>query len=824
MSDKNIGLFRAKYPIDFDLFDKDSQNVLYIEDSSDQLLTLEIRNASNQDIVLKDLKGQPLSSTNYHFALRFRPGTLSGTSVTGTKTIQLKNNNGESTWELLQGPHDNVNWDVIYLRKTKDLLLECATPSKQSPGQTVVFSNVGADATQGARGTRVELVCTNMNYKSSAEPINTVREIHLGIINHRGKKNLPWQLGFVGGNAIVNDGVTTNPLTLRIANIAPYNALSPTLSNITFNHDAEDATKTTKIILSFQTGVANDPWAIETDNNVFTHIDISINEKLFPGWNIIKSKQGEAPIWILSPVQTINMPCMGDPVNGSKGHLDININNIISNFPCGQTNLYIFYQNIPGYWDGNEACIIEKTPVRVKQGLVEMFGNSSGENIPFQIVALPKSVGPLMGFTVQTKPDHNENYMVIGSFGSANKIENFNRPLLITNKDGNKQTNMAHFTADGKLAIGNITQPSAVIDVAPVNSVPALQLQNGNHVTGTSENQLVLGYNEPRADHPQKDVFRHAIKTRHTSGATTGNSIDFYIWNYGKDKDTDVGTLHTLSMNGGKVGIGGETEPKATLDVKGDIKCEVHGADAYGMGLTVTNARIWCNSVVGGMWAGTSKSGFFGVDENGYTGLYHKENDTIQGWVIRAKKTASSADVTIHGRLFTETVNQLGESGTRYMVHKPLNNEVGLYDSRDQRLKKNIAPLLYALETIQQLRGVSFNWNEEGLKHKTKDVEDNYRSVSNTPEDNADLWEQQKQRIRQENARTFHGFIAQEVEAVFPDWVKEDKDGYKTINMDELAPVMVEAIKTQQQQINTLQSQIEMLMNELKALKPGSTL
>jgi hypothetical protein len=33
---------------------------------------------------------------------------------------------------------------------------------------------------------------------------------------------------------------------------------------------------------------------------------------------------------------------------------------------------------------------------------------------------------------------------------------------------------------------------------------------------------------------------------------------------------------------------------------------------------------------------------------------------------------------------------------------------------------------------------------------------------------------------------------------------------------------MVEAIKAQQEQINTLQAQMEMLMNELKALKAGT--
>ena len=42
--------FRGTYPIDFDLYDKDTQNVLYIEDTSDQILTLEIKNASSETV------------------------------------------------------------------------------------------------------------------------------------------------------------------------------------------------------------------------------------------------------------------------------------------------------------------------------------------------------------------------------------------------------------------------------------------------------------------------------------------------------------------------------------------------------------------------------------------------------------------------------------------------------------------------------------------------------------------------------------------------------------------------------------------------------
>jgi len=815
MEIKNNNPFRAAYPIDFDLFDKDSQNVLYIEDSSDQLLTLEIRNAAAQDIVLSDLGAAPLSSTNYHFALRFRPGTLAAASLSGEKSIQLTGHSAKNNWEmLLSAQKDSESWDVIYLRKTNDLTLKPSRSLEKDLRQAVVFKHVGADAGQGARGTRVELLCTNMRYQGSAEPIRTQREMHLSIINHRGKKDIPLSLGFVGGNAVVNDGRTNNSLTLRIANIAPYDVLNPTQSTLTFKYDT-DETKATQFFFSFHTGTANDPWALDTETRVN---DITIEAS--KSWIIKTPGQTKEGYWQLLPTETMVLQSMTAPDNDGHCHIDIAIKNIISGFPCGQTHLYVHYRNIPGYWDGSLACIIEKTPIRVEQNLVEVHGSSSGvgDDVPFRIIAR-EGIGPVMGYLVQDEEGRKtellrigayggnnsiKNYnrplvvengkteiarfttedvdikttltckenlqikgsgdnvldilandgariMRIGAFSKANNIENYDRPLVIRHKDKDKQdVEVAWFTKSDVSILTTLDSnapvtPGASLNVGCSKDHPsALQLISGNAGYNVAQkdkvalNQVVLSYY-------YDDQYKHAIKTRHNGNEGKGNAIDFYVWDKGKDQSTSVGTLHTLSLNNGKVGIGGITDPDYSLEVNGDIKC--------------------------------------------------------------------------HGKLFIQVVNQLKGHEVRYMAHKPSSHEVGWYDSSDERLKKNIAPVTDALDVIQQLRGVSFQWNEEGLRQKTRDVEESYRSASNTADDNARLWDAEKQRIRRENGRTFRGFIAQEVEAVCPDWVKEDENGYKAINMDELTPVLVEALKAQQQQINTLQAQLALLMKEVEALK-----
>jgi hypothetical protein len=55
-----------------------------------------------------------------------------------------------------------------------------------------------------------------------------------------------------------------------------------------------------------------------------------------------------------------------------------------------------------------------------------------------------------------------------------------------------------------------------------------------------------------------------------------------------------------------------------------------------------------------------------------------------------------------------------------------------------------------------------------------------------------------------------YGLIAQEVEKVFPEMVKPiDSNGYKGVDYVKLIPVLVEAIKEQQKQIEALKKLIQ---------------
>lgn len=61
------------------------------------------------------------------------------------------------------------------------------------------------------------------------------------------------------------------------------------------------------------------------------------------------------------------------------------------------------------------------------------------------------------------------------------------------------------------------------------------------------------------------------------------------------------------------------------------------------------------------------------------------------------------------------------------------------------------------------------------------------------------------------NKRSSIGVIAQEIEQVFPELVTDTDEGIKSVNYNGLIPVLIEAIKEQQAQIETLKDEVETL-------------
>jgi hypothetical protein len=110
----------------------------------------------------------------------------------------------------------------------------------------------------------------------------------------------------------------------------------------------------------------------------------------------------------------------------------------------------------------------------------------------------------------------------------------------------------------------------------------------------------------------------------------------------------------------------------------------------------------------------------------------------------------------------------IGTSAPGFQLHlttnsaaKPTSNVWTV--ASDERLKKNINTIAHALDDLLALRGVTYQW------------------IDPTSQGGMD--------------GTYTGMIAQEVEQVFPEWIGEDAQGYKTLTVTGFEGLVVEALR-----------------------------
>jgi hypothetical protein len=94
----------------------------------------------------------------------------------------------------------------------------------------------------------------------------------------------------------------------------------------------------------------------------------------------------------------------------------------------------------------------------------------------------------------------------------------------------------------------------------------------------------------------------------------------------------------------------------------------------------------------------------------------------------------------------------------------------------DKRLKENIKPIKSALDKVNKLQGVTFNWKKSN-------------SILDIKED--------------------IGFIAQDVQKVIPELVRENEDGMLSMRHQGIAPILLEAIKELKAEIEELKKQVK---------------
>ena len=108
-------------------------------------------------------------------------------------------------------------------------------------------------------------------------------------------------------------------------------------------------------------------------------------------------------------------------------------------------------------------------------------------------------------------------------------------------------------------------------------------------------------------------------------------------------------------------------------------------------------------------------------------------------------------------------------------------NDIVAYSSSDKRWKINIKNIDSPLEKISQINGVEFDWIEDEPVHGNK---------------GHDI-----------------GVIAQEIEQILPDAVQTRESGMKAVKYEKVIPLLIEAIKEQQKQIEELKQLLNGITN-----------
>jgi hypothetical protein len=230
----------------------------------------------------------------------------------------------------------------------------------------------------------------------------------------------------------------------------------------------------------------------------------------------------------------------------------------------------------------------------------------------------------------------------------------------------------------------------------------------------------------------------------------------------------DGGTYGVFGYSSGGDAVFGSSSSGYGVDGFSTSNYGVYGSSTDEGGVRGDSANDYSgtagiNTSVSGNCSGAAGcSGVYGLSTNG-AGVYGESTNSYAGYFL--------GKVNVTGEIYVGSC-----SGC----------------TSDVRLKKNVEPLTGALDRLLKLKGVTFEW---------KDASAHQQEAGH-------------------GVGTQTGFVAQDVESVFPNWVKQDgytgPDGekYKTLELRQIEALEVESIRT-------LKIQNDEFRERLKALEAG---
>ncbi|MEO6721821.1 MAG: tail fiber domain-containing protein [Ferruginibacter sp.] len=166
---------------------------------------------------------------------------------------------------------------------------------------------------------------------------------------------------------------------------------------------------------------------------------------------------------------------------------------------------------------------------------------------------------------------------------------------------------------------------------------------------------------------------------------------------------------------------------------------------------------------------------------NDFVRLKFTNNASPSTWVVAAQPTSNIATSAFNINYGGSDL--LSMRGDGFSVFSGNVWVKSIHETSDETLKEKITPLESSLQNLVKLKGYNYYWKDKS-KDSTKQI----------------------------------GFMAQELEMVFPDLVATNSNGIKSVSYTHIIPVLVESIKEQQAMIDQLKTENMQLRKDVAAI------
>ncbi|MBM7116090.1 phage tail protein [Archangium primigenium] len=341
------------FEVNYELFNTRGERLrerLLIENpGAAQVLMLGIVNAlvkENERITLNPR--EQADSTNHHFRLRFAANTLARRSVgvEGEDWVSSRVDNSDGSTEIF------LSWrsPAVTLQPGEWLSVGLKGVSAQpEAGAQVVMELKWPKPTIEKDPTAALTIELNGPGQGGEYELEAQRP--LGTLNRQGRPDNPLRVGFVGNNQVLNVDNAQGTLRLRLSNEAPVGSQEGTLR---FMYDTNSLTRTSRLVVALPVGtVADAPWALGTEQQVK---DITFST--LPDWSrsaATLSADKTRLEWTFTPTKEVTL--------APRAAWELQLGKLVTQHPDGPTELVVRCENVPGYWDGERVCVIEKAPL-----------------------------------------------------------------------------------------------------------------------------------------------------------------------------------------------------------------------------------------------------------------------------------------------------------------------------------------------------------------------------------------------------------------------------------------------------------------------------